>query len=252
MTLEDTDGLDLTWGNTDSVGQLLQDIALRRGFGAKLAGGVKATAKMIGGEALNKAVYLGRVLAPDVVNGRPFWPLWYNMALSDTGTFYAHADQDAEVGNIDPIGLFDIDKIGKFAPNSSKKTVMADCIGICNFFVYGNLQPTVNAVNASTGWDMSIEEYLEVGERIRTLSRAYNNLNGLTPEVEMSVSPRYARDSVDGPMFGYAKQVCRESVFRDYYEASGWDIETSKPLPETLHKLGLDYIIKDLWPEQLK
>lgn len=62
MTLEDTDGLDLTWGNTDSVGQLLQDIALRRGFGAKLAGGVKATAKMIGGEALNKAVYLGAFL----------------------------------------------------------------------------------------------------------------------------------------------------------------------------------------------
>jgi aldehyde:ferredoxin oxidoreductase len=249
LTLEDTEGLDLTWGNTDSVAQLLQDIAHKRGFGAKLTKGVKATAEMIGGEAPQKAVYMGRGLAPNVVNGRPYWPLWYNMAMSDTGSFYCNAGQDPEIGNPEPVGLFDADKIGKYAPNNSKKTVMQDCVGICNFFVYGGLQPTVNAVNAATGWDMTIEEFLEVGDRIRALSRAYNILNGLTPEMEMAVSPRYARDPVDGPAAGFAVQVKRESVFRDYYEYSGWDRETSKPLPETLEKLDLEFIIKDMWPE---
>lgn len=247
LTLEDTGGLDLTWGNTDAVGQLLKDIAYRRGFGAKLAGGVKATAEKIGGKALNMAVYLGRGLAPNVVNGRPYWSLWYNLALSDTGSFYGSAEQNPETGNFEEVGMFDLDKIGKFTPNSGKKSAMMDCIGICNFFGYGSLHQTVKAVNAATGWDMDIEEFLRVGERIRALSRAYNCFNGLTPEMEMAVSPRYARDSVDGPMVGIAKGVFKESVFRDYYKACGWDIETGKPLPETLSSLGLDYIIDDLW-----
>lgn len=252
LTLEDTEGLDLSWGNTDSVAQLLKDIAYRRGFGAKLANGVKATAELIGGEALNKAVYMGRGLAPNVVNGRPYWPLWYSLALSDTGSFYALAKQEPEIGNNEEIGLFGLDKISKYAPSSSNKTVMEDCIGMCNFFTNGDIQPTVNAINAATGWDMTIEEYLEVGERIKNLSRAYNILNGLTAEMEMAVSPRYARDSVDGPLFGMAKEVCRENVFRDFYEASGWDKETSKPLPETLNRLEIDFIIPDLWPSEGK
>ena len=31
-----------------------------------------------------------------------------------------------------------------------------------------------------------------------------------------------------------------------YYEKMGWDKQTGKPLPETLKKLGLEHIIKDL------
>jgi len=27
----------------------------------------------------------------------------------------------------------------------------------------------------------------------------------------------------------------------------GWDEETSKPLPETLRKYGLEHVIRDLW-----
>lgn len=250
LTLEDTEGLDLTWGNTESVATLLQDIAHCRGFGAKLTKGVKATAEMIGGKALNKAEYMGRGLAPHVVDGRPFWPLWYSMAMSDTGSFYCHAHENPEIGNTEEIGIFDAEKIGKYAHNSANKTVMGDCVGACYFFLDGSVATTVKALNAATGWDMTVKEFLEVGERIATISRAYNNINGLTPEMEMSVSPRYARDPIDGPMAGIAVNTFRESTFRDHYEASGWDRETCRPLPETLKKLGLDYVIKDLWPEE--
>lgn len=248
LTLEDTGGLDLTWGNTESCGILLEDIAYRRNFGAKLAGGVKKTAEMIGGEALNKAVYVGRGLAPNVVNGRPFWPLWYNLAMSETGSFYCHAQTDPQIGNNDEIGIYDADAIGKGAHNSAKKTIMEDCIGACNFFLSGDLAPIIKAINAITGWDMTIEEYLEVGDRIAAISRAYNIVNGLTPEQELSFSPRYGEAPHDGPLFGQIPPQCfTESTFRDYYTTSGWDKETSKPLPETLRRLGIEYVIKDLW-----
>jgi len=35
-------------------------------------------------------------------------------------------------------------------------------------------------------------------------------------------------------------------MVKNYYESMGWDPETGKPLPETLEKLGLRDIIRDL------
>lgn len=32
-----------------------------------------------------------------------------------------------------------------------------------------------------------------------------------------------------------------------YYREKGWDVETGKPLPETLRELNLDDLIDDIW-----
>ena len=37
-----------------------------------------------------------------------------------------------------------------------------------------------------------------------------------------------------------------EKMLETYYKLMGWDT-TGRPLPETLKKLGLDHIIKDLY-----
>ncbi len=41
LTLDDTEGLDLTWGNKESAEKLLDQIAHREGFGAHLADGIR-------------------------------------------------------------------------------------------------------------------------------------------------------------------------------------------------------------------
>ena len=48
LTLEDTDGLDLSWGNADSMVKLTEKIAKREGFGDLLAEGSARAAKKIG------------------------------------------------------------------------------------------------------------------------------------------------------------------------------------------------------------
>jgi aldehyde:ferredoxin oxidoreductase len=37
-----------------------------------------------------------------------------------------------------------------------------------------------------------------------------------------------------------------DMMVRNYYETMGWDRETGTPLPDTLEKLGLEDIVKDL------
>ncbi|MFC1902237.1 hypothetical protein ACFLX3_04855 [Chloroflexota bacterium] len=34
---------------------------------------------------------------------------------------------------------------------------------------------------------------------------------------------------------------------RKYYELTGWDKETGKPLPDTLRRFGLEQAIPELW-----
>jgi aldehyde:ferredoxin oxidoreductase len=38
-----------------------------------------------------------------------------------------------------------------------------------------------------------------------------------------------------------------EEMVTAYYMQMGWDRSTGKPLPETLEKLGLEWVIEDIW-----
>ena len=48
LTKDDADGLELTWGNADSIIQLLKKMINREGIGDILADGVKRAAEKIG------------------------------------------------------------------------------------------------------------------------------------------------------------------------------------------------------------
>lgn len=50
LTMEDTDGLDLTWGNWEAAMELVNKTIKREGIGAKLADGVKALPEALGRE----------------------------------------------------------------------------------------------------------------------------------------------------------------------------------------------------------
>ena len=51
LTLEDTDGLDLRFGNAEAMLTMVEWIALRKGLGDLLAEGVMRAAEKIGGDA---------------------------------------------------------------------------------------------------------------------------------------------------------------------------------------------------------
>lgn len=247
ITQRDTGGLELNWGNVEAVAQLIEDIAHRRGFGARLAEGVKRAAEGMGEEALKCGVYLGRGLAPHVVDPRSRWPMYFNLAFSDTGAFYGSAAQDPDVGVMEPVGLREAEKIGFGQGKVTNRWVFMDSVGVCMYFIMGRLDLVAETVSAATGWDFTKKDLLEVGERITALSRAFNVRCGLTPQMEQAVSPRYAAAPVDGPAAGLSAASKQEQVARDYYRSKGWDEETSKPLPQTLRRLGLENVAKDLW-----
>ena len=60
-------------------------------------------------------------------------------------------------------------------------------------------------------------------------------------------SPRWGSSPEDGPAKGITIMPHWESMLDNYYKLMGWDRKTGKPYPETLEKLGLNHIVKDLW-----
>jgi len=59
ITQADTDGIELSWGNSASMVAMTEKMGRREGFGAILADGVKAAAKKIGRGAQEYAVHIG-------------------------------------------------------------------------------------------------------------------------------------------------------------------------------------------------
>jgi len=247
LTTADTGGLELKWGNPAAVAHLIEDIAHRRSFGAVLASGVKKAAEYIGDEALNVAVYVGHGLAPQGLDGRGNWPTWFMMEFGDSNTMYGVPGTDPDLGVTENIGLHDYEKFGYSHARNVWRMMTYDALGGCFLLMTGPLQPIVDTLNAATGWNLSKEEFIKVGHRIAVINRAFNLHHGMTAADDLNHSPRYGMAQVDGPMKGMTPVAFKEKVAKDYYREHGWDEATSKPLPETLHMLGLDGIIKDLW-----
>jgi aldehyde:ferredoxin oxidoreductase len=142
----------------------------------------------------------------------------------------------------------------KAKPLEARKTgilkFMRDTIGACGFMTWnigGANEITREAINAVTGWDFTIEELVDVGERVMNLERAFNCRHGLTPEDDYNVSPRLLEAPRDGKAAGKSIKPYLNGMIDEYYALMGWDPKTGKPWQTTLKRLGLDDVARDIW-----
>jgi aldehyde:ferredoxin oxidoreductase len=119
-----------------------------------------------------------------------------------------------------------------------------NALGVCMFGTLLGVDrlPLFEWANAATGWDLSPEAYLEIGQRIQTLRQAFNIKQGIRP-ADIRVSPRALGlpKLTSGPNKG--NTVDLDAMRRYYWQAIGWNPETGTPEPETLKDLGLEQLI---------
>jgi len=87
---------------------------------------------------------------------------------------------------------------------------------------------------------------MAMGRRVVHQFRAFNYRVGITAEHERP-SRRYGSVPVDGPAKGISIAPHWDKMVHDYYEQMGWDRQTSRPLPETLRRLGLGDVVAHIW-----
>lgn len=245
FTKEETDGLEVRWGNVEAVRQLLHMTAHRQGFGDLLAEGVMRASQKIGGKAASCAIYTAKGNTPRGHDHRTRWFEMLDTCVSSTGTI--ETGPTAFYFNLtDLLGPGNPMVISSSVAETNGLMQFEDCLGICRFNGKLNLELESKAVSAVTGWDFTAEEARSVGLRIVSLLRAYNVRCGITKDMDRP-SARYGSTPVDGPSEGKSIIPHWEEMLRNYYRQMGWDTETGKPLPETLNKLGLQHVTKDIW-----
>jgi aldehyde:ferredoxin oxidoreductase len=251
LTQEDTDGLQMTWGNVEAVRQMMRKIAKREGFGNILAEGVMRAARQIGGDAPNMAIHTMKGSTPRGHDHRVRTIEQFDTSVSDSSTLEATpiVARPADFNIPSPLEAFSAEQISSTEANLKGSMQFEDSLGTCRFTTRTDLTLLSEAVNAATGWDITPEEAMHIGRRIIALLRAFNIRHGHT-RADDRPSPRYGSTPVDGPAQGKSLIQQWDDMLNNYYGMMGWDIKTGKPLPETLRNLKLECIIPDLWGEK--
>jgi aldehyde:ferredoxin oxidoreductase len=249
ISKNDTDGLELQWGNAEAVIQLLGKIKRREGIGNILAEGTKRAADHIGKGAQEFAVLI-KNMAPMQHDIRSDWGKLLVYTIAGSGP--CHEDgiynlPDSEIGFPTYLPPFTTHRKAEAVRKTQFKRMSSDNLGICDFNKRSVPARLVEkAMKTVTGWDMSIEEAYEASERTINLIRVFNIRNGLVPSDDWP-SPRLLEPPPDGGAQGVTAKTHLRGMIDDYYEVMGWDKKTGKPLVNTLRRLGLEYTIKDLW-----
>jgi len=262
LSVEDTGGIELRFGNGDAVVQMVEKIARREGIGDLLAEGTARAAAAIGRGAEAFAVQAKRQEYP-MHEPRLKRGLAIGYAVSPTGADHCHSLHDTglvygdergflqngslrAMGVLEPVPLEDLGpaKVRATLYHSVRMTV-GNCLCMC-LFVPWSMDETVQLVRAATGWDVSAYELLKAGERAWTLARLFNSREGFGPADDVlaprSYTPTRSGALADG---GIDRDALAEAMHL-YYGMAGWDRETGVPLADTLHALDVSWAVDHL------
>ncbi|MFQ6075067.1 MAG: aldehyde ferredoxin oxidoreductase family protein [Candidatus Bathyarchaeia archaeon] len=256
LTKEDTDGLELTWGNIDAARKLLKKMMNREGLGKVLAEGPKEAARIIsemsGKNAMDFAVHVkgSPIFAHDV---RISFDAILGIATCNNGPILQGLgmlyDPEPDYGYPTVPYPFDPERAPLNVKLTQIKKIWEDCLGVCWFntgCVRKITEYTPRMLSYVTGWKFSKEESDLVGERVAQTHRVFNLRRGLRAEDDFDIGPRV----LNPPKAGLGKDAPIKphlaTMIRQYYKLMGWDEKTGVPLKETLARVGLPELIEDL------
>ena len=249
ITKQDTEGIELTWGNHKAIVAMTEKLARREGFGAVLADGQKVAVEKIGQAAEQFATH---IQGQEVPMHDPKLGFHYQTAYRLDPTPARHT-QGSE--GLNPPGVLpDFDKksfSGRGEAHRAGSTFhhVMSCAGMCQFMYWSlsTADAVTDFISAVTGWDVTKDELLKTGERISNLRQAFNIREGINP-LQFKVPDRLLGrpPQKEGPVAGVT--VDEDIMASEYLAAMDWDPKTAKPSKKKLQELGLDDVAKELWP----
>ena len=250
LTREDTDGLEMTWGNHQAIIAMTEKLGRREGFGDIIADGVKKAAERIGKGSEKYAMHIGgqEVPAHDS-RGGPVFAMGYG--AEPTPARHTQGGEGPFPEGTLPEMDFDrrgFKGRGGFHLIGACITQAYNAAGICMITLgdgYGHFDQLIEAFQVITGWDITREEIIETGERIDAMRQAFNVREGIKtpwpyPERMLGIPPKKT-----GPRQGITLKT--EEMFGEYYQAIDWDARTGKPSRDRLVELGLEDVAQELY-----
>ncbi len=265
LTTRDTGGLELHFGDQDAMLELIRQIGERRGIGDLLAEGSARAAARIGQGADECLITIKGTETPaHMPQAKKTLGLIY--AVNPFGADHQSHEHDtsyeegvnafyltrlAHLGLTKPQPIYSWnDEKLRYAYLTELFFSALDSYSLCQFVygpaweLYGPVE-MAEILSAATGWDIDVQEILEIGERRLNMLRAFNARLGLTRAEDTLPKKFFKPLQGTGPTAGVAwKEADLERAKDQYYQLAGWDVATGNPGPEKLRQLGLEWIEK--------
>jgi aldehyde:ferredoxin oxidoreductase len=259
LTTDHTGGLEIRFGDGAMVVKLVEMIAKRQGFGDVLAEGSARAAEKLGfGEEflITSKKQEAPAHMPQVKRG-----LALLYAMNPFGADHMSADHDPSytlegykafeerlryLGLSNPLHAYSLQPAKvEWVRRTQYLFGFMDSANLCqlcwgaSWTLYGP-QEMVKLVKAVTGWDVSIDEILEVGERRLVMMRMFNKREGFDATDDSLPAKFFDQPLKGGASDGVAVDRNEfDAALVEYYRQSGWDENTGHPTSETISRLGL-------------
>jgi len=234
--------IPLHFGKWNHLSEIAEHTALQKGLiGKLLAMGSKRIADYIGTDAY-KYLYevKGLEIAGHSARGLRQMSLGYATSTRggshhDTRPMYYPNDPEVDPG---------FTHQPKYSFNSQNNTAVGDSLVLCRFIHERSFGTQINetlaeALSYVTGWDITKQELIEIGERIYTLERLINVSRGIDRKSDILPYRVMNEPIPEGPSKGW---LCTnddlQKMLDEYYKLRGWD-ENGFPTKETLQRLKL-------------
>ena len=253
ITDADTDGLKLTWENTEAQIELIHKTVFREGFGNLIAEGLYNLAKHIGRNAMNYCYHVKGL------SRGPHPPGLYALshAVSSRGADHLRGrswgagDNSSEeiLTTLVDRHIISDDPIQSIIAGE-RATAIADTIGRCKGAVntWACAIPLVwksdlwdglaELLTAATGLNFNGRDIAATADRIHAVERAFNIRQGITIQHDGLPQKPEVKQSPEGER----QRMVHFKMLRTYYKEHGYQPDTGIPLPDTLKKLGISEI----------
>ena len=260
ISREEADGLDLSWGNVDTVLALTRKIAYREGFGDVLADGVRAAAAKIGRGSERYAMHI-KGLEFFQADPRGIKAYALGLAVASRGGDHLRSEPSFEFtgdaaegvrrfGVAESAFRLEYKGKGRVVKYFEELAALSDALNACkNTIVNMEVLPfdaAAELLGVVTGMEWSGEEVHKACERTVNLERAF--IVGLGVRRQDDTLPRRFLEEPlpddSGPSAGSVVEL--DPMLDEYYEQRGWDARTGIPTRRKLGELGLDTVADEL------
>ena len=247
LSTNDTGGIDLSFGNGQAILDILELIGHRKDLGGLLAEGTKMAAERLGGGSSDWAMQVKGLEMPGY-EPRSLKTMALGLAVTPRGACHNRSSA-YEADFSKQVDRLSVDESrGIIAAESEDFEAVLDSLIWCKFLrkAFNDFyEESAQVYTMITGWDMSLDELKQAGERIHNLKKLFNIREGWSRRDD-ALPPRTLQEPLPtGVVAGVGlTQEELDYMIAGYYQARGWNDDGS--VPDTkLAELGL----LDLLPE---
>ena len=255
------EGLDLRWGNAEAMLAMVKKITFREGRLADILAEGTLKAAQIFGNGAERFAMQGKGLEiaahdPRAYNGAAIENATSTFGASHmsgfTSIYYDYSvKEDLDGADIsrwvatERMSPYQVEGQGKLTARAQDFICLLNSLTLCLFtnstdcFGRPPLQPPsyLDFLNIATGWDVDLDEFYQMGERIFNLQRMISVRRGVSGKDDTLPERFLTTTRGAGPAGENLPDL--DVMLVEYYDVRGWDSD-GIPTDEKLQSLGLD------------